>query len=326
MAKTVLRGRSAAIATALAALRRARASGSGSTLVFEGEPGIGKSAVLAAVVDHAVAMGFACAVSKADQITGISPAAPLLLALRSGPRPIATAEGIAALARQATAEPILLLEDVTALLQRRADEGALLIAVDDVQWADPVSRLVLRSLPARLARSPVVWMFASRHVEHGLVEDLMRPGWPDPPVEVIELGPLDSADIVAMAQDRLNREPSPELVGLLERVGGNPFFATQILDGVVASPSGDDDRIDLPTGFVLGVRRRLAELGELPTRVLRATAVFGRPLAVEDMTALLADQPAAAVAAALDVQQARRALTRPAEQHRARRGHPLIIA
>jgi len=298
MLRTVLRGRSAVIATALATLRRTRSSGSGSALLIEGEPGIGKSAVFAAVVEQAAATGFAYAVSKADQIAHISPAAPLLLALRSGHRPLASADEIAALARR-TAEPILLLEDVTALLERRAGDAPLLIGVDDVQWADPVSRFVLRSLPARLARSPIVWMFASRLADDGLVEDLKRASLPDHPIDLVELGPLEPADIAAMARDRLNRSPSPQLLRLLDGVGGNPFFATQILDGVVASASGDS-AVDVPTGFVLGVRRRVGELGDTTARLLRTAAVFGQPMSVEDATALLDDQSAAAVVAALD--------------------------
>ena len=49
----------------------------------------------------------------------------------------------------------------------------LLIAIDDLQWADRVSRFLLRSLLSRLVGLPVVWMFASRDDPIGI--DLAGP-------------------------------------------------------------------------------------------------------------------------------------------------------
>lgn len=266
-------------------------------LLVEGEPGIGKSTVLTAIVEQATAMGFTSAVSKADHIARISAAAPLLLALRSGRRPLVSADEVAVLTGR-TAEPVLLLDDVTRLLEGRAAETPLLIGVDDVQWADPVSRFVLRSLPARLSESPIVWVFASRHVDDGLLDDLKRTSLADYPVDLVELGPLSRDDIAAMARDRLNRQPSVQLTLLLDRVGGNPFFATQILDGVISSAPSTD--IDVPTGFILGVRRGVAELSDTAAELLRVAAVFGQPMSTEDVSALLPGRSGGAVVSALD--------------------------
>ena len=292
VARTVLRGRSEVMATALSMMRRVRAHGRGGVLVLEGEPGIGKSAVFAAIVEQAAVMQFVYGVSKADQIGRISPAAPLLLALRSGSRPVLTAAELADLAPR-TAEPLLLLEDVTGLLERVAGQSPLLIGIDDAQWSDPVSRFVLRSLPSRLAGHPILWLFASRSSGGGLVDDLKRPGFGESRIEVAELGPLSAADIAAMAQDRLNRPPSARLSRMLDGVGGNPFFATQILEGVVRAGTEDDP--DIPAEFVLGVRRRLGELGPATADLMTIAAVFGQALAAGDVPALLPQHPAAEV-------------------------------
>ena len=123
VARIVLRGRSGVMATALSMMRRIRAHGRGAVLVLEGKPGIGKSAVFAAIAEQAAAMQFACGVGKADQIGRISPGTPLLLALRSGPRPVLTAAELTGLARR-TAEPLLLFEDITGLLERVASQAA----------------------------------------------------------------------------------------------------------------------------------------------------------------------------------------------------------
>src|ERR1700691_2466376 len=129
VARTVLRGRSEAMAAALSMMRRVRTHARGGVLVLEGEPGIGKSAVFSAIAEQAAAMQFTCGVSKADQIGGISPAAPLLLALRSCSPPVLTAAELAGLAIR-VAEPLLLLEDVTGLLELRSAESPLLIGID----------------------------------------------------------------------------------------------------------------------------------------------------------------------------------------------------
>ena len=292
VARTVLRGRSEVMATALSMMRRVRAHGRGGVLVLEGEPGIGKSAVFTAIVEQAAVMQFVHGVSKADQIGRISPAAPLLLALRSGSRPVLTAAELADLATR-TAEPLLLLEDVTGLLERAAGQSPLLIGIDDAQWSDPVSRFVLRSLPSRLAGHPILWLFASRSSGEGLVDDLKRPGFGESRIEVAELGPLSAADIAAIAQDRLSRPPSARLSRMLDGVGGNPFFATQILEGVVRAGTEDDP--DIPAEFVLGVRRRLGELGPATADLMTIAAVFGQALAAGDVSALLPQHPAAEV-------------------------------
>lgn len=280
MATIVLRGRSAAMAAALGVLRRVRAQGHGGVLLVEGEPGIGKSAVFAEIVTQATRLDFTCAVGKADQIGRLSPAAPLLLALRSGSHPLLSATDLADLVARTT-EPLLLLEDLTGLLERLSQDRPLLIGIDDTQWADPVTRFILRALPGRLGGSPIVWLFTSRSTEDGLVDDLQDATLSDAPVETIELRPLTTLDISAMATDRLGHPPSPAVSRLLDGVGGNPFFATQILTGVVRGDA------DIPAAFVLGVRRRIGELGPVAADLMRIAAVFGQALAPEDVAALL---------------------------------------
>jgi len=286
MSKVVLRGRSEVMTAALGVVRRVRGQGHGGVLLIEGEPGIGKSAVFAEIVTQAARATFTCAVGKADQIGRMSPAAPLLLALRSGSHPLLSAADLADLVARTT-EPLLLLDDLTSLLERLSQDRPLLIGIDDAQWADPVTRFVLRALPGRLCDCPILWLFASRSMHDGLVDDLKDATFVHAPVEAVELGPLAAADIGEMAADRLGRPPSAAVSRMLDGVGGNPFFATQILAGVVrTSPEGDADP-DIPAEFVLGVRRRIRELDPVAADLMTVAAVFGQALAPEDAVALL---------------------------------------
>jgi AAA ATPase domain len=157
MPRVVLRGRSQEVAASVGLLKRARQSGHGGVLLIEGPPGIGKSAILAEVFSQAGRLGLRCGMSKADQIARISAAAPLLLALRSGPWPLVTTTDLERL-HACAGTPVLLLDELTAVLEREAASGPILIGVDDVQWVDSVSRFVLRSLPScgpSLAGSPM---------------------------------------------------------------------------------------------------------------------------------------------------------------------------
>lgn len=283
------------MAAALGVLRRVRGRGHGGVVLVEGEPGIGKSAVFAEIVTQAARMTFACAVGKADQIGRMSPAAPLLLALRSGARPLVSATDLADLVGRTT-EPLLLLEDLSGLLERLSRDRPVLIGVDDAQWADPVTRFVLRALPGRLSGCPILWLFASRSAAEGLVDDLKDATFVDCPVEAIELGALTAPDIAAMATDRLGRPPSAGVRRMLDGVGGNPFFATQILTGVVRAGAEGD----VPAEFVLGVRRRIRELEPAGADLVTIAAVFGQALAPEDAVALLPRHTAAQVAAGVE--------------------------
>ena len=82
----VLRGRSAEMTAALGPLRRAVRTGRGGMLLVTGEPGIGKSALLATLAAEAGPLGFqvgAAAVVRPAE-AGADDLGALLLALRSG--------------------------------------------------------------------------------------------------------------------------------------------------------------------------------------------------------------------------------------------------
>ena len=65
---------------------------------------------------------------------------------------------------------------------------------------------------------------------------------------------------------------------MLEGVGGNPFFATQIVEGVIRAGAEDDPDLDIPAEFILSVRRRVGELGPASAELMRVAAVFGQAL------------------------------------------------
>src|SRR6478609_7556853 len=162
-----LRGRDHELSTALAVVRRTRTHGASGVVLISGNAGVGKTALLSEICRQAAHMNIRLGRSKCDEIEQASPGAPMVGLLRTGRDPLLAApefQEISAL----TAEPLLLVDRIAGQLARLADGQRLLLAVDDVQWADRVSRYALRALISRLVGTPVVWLLASRSDDVGL--------------------------------------------------------------------------------------------------------------------------------------------------------------
>jgi DNA-binding CsgD family transcriptional regulator len=286
MTRIVLRGRSDAMSRALTALRRASSTGQGALVVISGEPGIGKSAVLRAVVEQAARAGFAVGSGKAEHGDQIDLGAPLLVSLRSGPHPLLQGEAFAGLAPLYD-KPLWLVDRISALLEELALTTPVLIAIDDVQWADRLTRFALRVLPARLAGSPVVWAVTSRWAPTGPLAEVIAGIDDVTAVTRISLGPLAPNDIDDLASDRLGAEPSESTRKLLSRVGGNPFWAVQLLDGLARRRERGQGVSDLYSELSVGVRERLDGLSSQAAALVRLAAVWGRALDEADAGRLL---------------------------------------
>jgi DNA-binding CsgD family transcriptional regulator len=269
------------MASALSALRGACQHGTSSSVLISGPPGIGKTALLAEIGQQATRMKIRVGRSKCDPIEQVWPGAPVIAALRAGRDPLTSAEEYEQIAG-VVSEPLLLADRIAARLEELAAVQPLLIAIDDLQWADRVSRFLLRSLLSRLAGLPVVWMFASRDDPIGI--DL--PGHDIVRREYLHLAPLTTQDLAAVARDRLGRVPDQRTRRYLDATGGNPFLATQILDGLARSAaSGEPDTAAVE--FATTLARRLADLSGSARELAELVAAAGRPLPLRDAFALI---------------------------------------
>src|SRR5580700_1659104 len=276
-----LRGRSEPMASALSALRGASQHGTSSSVVICGPAGIGKTALLAEICEHAIRMKIRVGRSKCDPIEQIWPGAPVIAALRSGQNPLTTAEQYEQVAR-VISEPLLLADRIASRLEDLAAVHPLLVAIDDLQWADRVSRFLLRSLLSRLAGLPVVWMFASRDDPIGIDmagHDIIRR-------EYLQLAPLTTQDLAAMARDRLGRVPDQRARHYLDATGGNPFLATQVIDSLMRSAAGGEPGTAAGE-FTTAMARQLADLSSSARELVELVAAAGRPLPVGDAFELM---------------------------------------
>ncbi|MET9070062.1 ATP-binding protein, partial [Streptosporangium sandarakinum] len=222
-----MRGRERERAEVLRLLARAPGPGV-HVLLVEGEPGIGKSLLLAEAAAAAAALGTGVATGRADELERMMPLAPLLSALEE-------TTTRAAVARSAfPGGPGLLMwlaERVSTTLERRAAAGPLLVALDDLQWADPVTLMALRTLPSRLAGHPLAWLLARRTTGDDDGERLFGLLEQEGAAR-IALRPLDGAAVARVAADALGAVPDAELTALAAQAAGNPALLLALLTGL----------------------------------------------------------------------------------------------
>ena len=276
------------MARALSVLRGAGQHRSSAAVLVSGPVGIGKTALLAEICLQAVPLNFRVAASRCDRVEQVWPGAPVIALLRTGPTPLVGAAEYEQTTR-VIAEPLILADRIASHLEQAAAAWPLLIAIDDLHWADQTSLFTLRMLISRLIGLPVVWLLASR--DSGVFSDLG--GHERVRTEHVQLAPLSGTDIAALAMDRLGRVPDERARRFLDTADGNPFLAGQIVD-CLARPAAGGDAV--AAEFTETVARRVAALTEPARRVVHLLAVAERPLPAGDLAVL--------IGADLDLEQA----------------------
>jgi AAA ATPase-like protein len=228
----------------MALLDRARGGESG-VLLAEGEPGAGKSMLIAAARDAARAHGFSLAAAAAGELSRFTPLAPLLAAL------LAAGDGSHDGAVPGAGTSDWSAGKVWARLEELASGGPLLVGIDDLHWGDTATLHALRTLPGLLASYPLCWILArSTQGEGQEAERLFRLLESDGAVRV-ELRPLARDAQVALMADVLGAEPGKGLADLAACAAGNPLLLTEFLRGLL-----DEGAITMADGHGGGSARR----------------------------------------------------------------------
>ncbi len=235
----MLVGREAHLRRIDATLSAAR-EGQATSLVLVGDAGCGKTALLAYAVDTAGDMTIARATGvRSEADVSFAGLLGLVLALPGLERRLPAPQARALRVALAEEEPGVLDRlavgaGVLSLLAAAAEEHAVLVIVDDVQWLDRTSAEAILFAARRLSSDRVAFLFGLRD---GEALPVALDGLPR-----IGVDPLDRAATGVLAA-RVHQRPLPEATidRLFEVTRGNPLAIVEFTD--IAS-------LELPIGAV----------------------------------------------------------------------------
>lgn len=289
MTPTPFVARDEQVSAFMAAVERA-AAGSPTAVLLGGDAGVGKTRLLShvtrlageagatALTVHCVDLGevglpylpFAEALAqlatRGDTVERVVQARPALARLL----PSGHAEDVGR--GEDEAGRLQLFDGIAAVLAAAGRPGApLVLVIEDLHWADSSSRDVLRFLVARMRAEHVLLVASYRtddlHRRHPL-RPVLGELWRHPRVERIDLAPFTDEEMGAFVRAHGTALADATLRRVMERSGGNAYFAEELLD------AGADAALPWTLADVL--RSRLEQLDPAVQRLAEIASVSGR--------------------------------------------------
>ena len=279
-------GRHVELATVWSAVREI-CDGSGTIVLIEGEPGIGKTRLVRELIGLATSEGMRTALGLAIRLAAQAPYAAWLDALRQIARQETLAPlleplggdlralhavvpeiGLRSRATDAPAagfEPSMALRSLQRTLEALAADRPTVLVLEDIQWLDP-SSLDLLAVIAR--RPPPGFALLATARSTGLpaaIDELRTALLSQPGVGHVTLSPLaieDARDLVSQLSPGLEATVVDRITA---RAGGNPLFLQEL-----AATSNFDV---IPETVAGALRERLRATTDQALLVLRLTAI-----------------------------------------------------
>jgi predicted ATPase len=290
-------------------------AGAGLFILLAGERGIGKSRLAEELARHATSRGFRVFRGRCYETKGAPSYAPFVEILRdyiqSRPEDVLLddlgddasemAKLVPELTRripiQGEGQPLppeqegyRLLEAVRGWLENLAHSRPVLLLIEDLQWADSASCLLLQHLAPSLMTTPILILGTCSeedlqpldHLPRALAEfgRLQR-------YRHITLGGLTVSALREILSAMGSGGPPAELVeAIQEQTGGNPFFLTELVnhldaEGKLFGPDGEwrpalfENEWEIPQNVRVVIQRRLSSLSAATRKVLTAAAAVG---------------------------------------------------
>lgn len=298
-------GRDAELTSAVEQVQ-AVARGAASTLLVQGEAGIGKSRLLQSVAALADQAGMSVLRGAAHPFDGARPFGAVAQALdlsirstdarRAAVGRVLTGGGEDARARGAA--PIAdaryrVVDEILDILETECARAPTAIVVEDLHWADESTLLALRSIVQGLDHVPLLLVASMRPSPRSaaldqLVDDALTAG-----ARSINLRSLEPEAVDTLVHAELGMAPGPLLRAIVAKAGGNPLWVVEIVRSLstegwlrrgpdVAEALADE----LPGSLRDLVLRRLRYLPTETLDLLQIAAVLGDAVSVHDLAAV----------------------------------------
>jgi DNA-binding CsgD family transcriptional regulator len=290
------------------------AAGSGQCLLIEGEPGIGKSALLEAGLSAAGASGcevlrgtcdergYRIPLSVMTQALGVheNSADPLrALMARQMSRP---QEATGWNVRVLSGDPVAAAaEQLLTLVDRLCAAGPVVLAIEDLHWADEASLLMWQRLCQASVQLPLLVAGTLRPVPRREELKRLRRDVRTRGGSHIALDRLAPEQVGELARRSLRGTPGPLLSDRLASAAGNPLYVLELLGMLdrAGALRAEDGTVDLarggPTAWTASLARviedHLHSLSADTLAVLRSAALLSPEISVTDLATVVGRPP-----------------------------------
>jgi DNA-binding CsgD family transcriptional regulator len=280
-------------------------AGCGSLVVFEGDPGIGKSRLVREATHRARAIECDVLAARGAELERDFAFGVVLQLFEARLRGMSEGELDKALAGSAglcgplfglgegsQAGEIPLLHGTFWLSANLTEERPLMLAVDDAHWCDQSSLRFLLYLAQRIDELPMVIVLAARPAEPGAPQELLTGLAHHAATQLLRPKPLSAGAIARLVKDTYADADGEFCEACFEATHGNPFYLRELLDALTAEkvqPQAAAAARVLeigPSAVAHAIFMRLARMPDAATALARAISVLGDSVALEEAAAL----------------------------------------
>lgn len=292
MTEAVLVGRNNELERGRATIERGLA-GPGCVLVIEGEAGIGKTSLLDAVIGGAPGLVLRGSARELEQERPFGLLLEALGAMRDDESSADTGASKVLQLLQGGASGFQLSDEIVNTLERVSVGQQVVLALEDLHWADSASLKTIAQLVGRLAFNGMCLVATTRLAPRSNDLRALLASIDDGGEERIELSALDQDTAFELARREFGAKLPTAVEQIIGRAGGNPLYITELVNALQEERNISEG--ELPPSLRLTILRRLSFLSDPTIELLRLAAILSEDFRVEDLCAF-AEQTAVEVA------------------------------